>query len=87
MSGREPLFSIPSAHHGNNPAPLVYSWHPDGSFVASAGQSGVVQVGALRPCAHSWRALLSLSRVFFPQNTHTRSLRLRTKGLAVATAG
>jgi len=38
----EPLFIVDSRHHGKGP--VIFAWHPAGSFVASTGTSRVVHI-------------------------------------------
>eukprot|EP01049_Picozoa_sp_SAG25_P025982 SAG25_NODE_12674_length_276_cov_2.005650_1_plen_75_part_01 len=42
MAAREALFTLSPEQHGGGP--VLYSWHPEGSYVASVGQSRVVQI-------------------------------------------
>jgi WD40 repeat protein len=38
----EPLFVIDTRHHGKGP--IIFGWHPEGSYVASTGNSRVVHI-------------------------------------------
>jgi WD repeat-containing protein 19 len=37
-----PLFSISSTQHGS--APVIFSWHPDSTYLASCGSNRIVHI-------------------------------------------